>query len=410
MLKVKKDSMFFRFSAYGFLKNLRFFEPFILLIFRSYGLTFFQIGVLYSIRDIATNLLEIPTGIAADAFGRRRAMVSAFVFYLLSFIMLYFLEDYLYLILAIILFAFGEAFRSGTHKALILEYLNIHQISDLKVYYYGLTRSASQLGSALNALIAAALVFYTGSYRIMFLAAVIPYLLDLINVASYPKELDGDIPGVKRDEIWMRLRATLEGFIKIFRDGDVLRALLNSSSFGAFFKSTKDYLQPILAAMALSLVIFENYQGAQREALIIGSIYFGIYLLTSLASRRAYYFSSRFSSLSRAVNITYLAGVILLILSGVSSSLQVNGVAVICFILLFILNNIRRPINVGLISDQISSNIMASGLSAEAMMTTILSAIIAPLLGYMADILSVGQGISIIGLLMLGLFFFVRVK
>ena len=402
--------MFFRFSAYGFLKNLRFFEPFILLIFRSYGLTFFQIGILYSIRDIATNLLEIPTGIAADAFGRRRAMVSAFVSYLLSFIMLYFLADYIYLILAIILFAFGEAFRSGTHKALILEYLNIHQISDLKVYYYGLTRSASQLGSALNALIAAALVFYTGSYRIMFLAAVIPYLLDLINVASYPKELDGDIPGVKREEIWIRLRGTLEGFIKIFRDGKVLRALLNSAGFGAFFKSTKDYLQPILAAMALSLVIFENYQGAQREALIIGSIYFGIYLLTSLASRQSYNFSSRFSSLSRAVNITYLAGVILLIISGVSSSLQVNVLAVICFILLFILNNIRRPINVGLISDQISSNIMASGLSAEAMMTTILSAIIAPLLGYLADILSVGGGISIIGVVMLSLFFFVRVK
>ncbi len=410
MLKIKKDVMFFKFSAYGFLKNLRFFEPFILLIFRSYGLTFLQIGILYSIRDIATNLLEIPTGIAADAFGRRRAMVSAFVSYLLSFIMLYFLEDYLYLILAIILFAFGEAFRSGTHKALILEYLNIHQLSDLKVHYYGLTRSASQLGSALNALIAAALVFYTGSYRTMFLAAVIPYLLDLINVASYPKELDGDIPGVKREEIWRRLRATLEGFIRIFRDGEVIRALLNSASFGAFFKSTKDYLQPILAAMALSLVIFENYQGAQREALIIGSTYFGIYLLTSLASRRSYYFSSRFSSLSRAVNITYLAGVILLILSGVSSSLQINVLAVICFILLFILNNIRRPINVGLISDQISSNIMASGLSSEAMMTTILSAVIAPLLGYMVDILGVGQGISIIGVVMLSLFFFVRIK
>lgn len=410
MLKIKKDSMFFKFSAYGFLKNLKFFEPFILLIFRSYGLTFLQIGILYSIRDIATNLLEIPTGIAADAFGRRRAMVSAFVSYLLSFIMLYFLEDYLYLILAIILFAFGEAFRSGTHKALILEYLNIHQISDLKVYYYGLTRSASQLGSALNALIAAALVFYTGSYRIMFLAAIVPYLLDLINVASYPKELDGDIPGVKREEIWMRLRATLDDFIKIFRDGEVIRALLNSAGFGAFFKSTKDYLQPILAAMALSLVIFENYQGAQREALIIGSTYFGIYLLTSLASRRSYYISSRFSSLSRVVNITYLAGVVLLILSGVSSSLHINVLAVICFILLFILNNIRRPINVGLISDQISSNIMASGLSAEAMMTTILSAVIAPLLGYMVDILGVGQGISIIGVVMLSLFFFVRVK
>ena len=337
-------------------------------------------------------------------------MISAFVSYLLSFIILYFLQDFPYLILAMILFAFGEAFRTGTHKALILEYLKINKISDLKVHYYGLTRSASQMGSALNALIAAALVFYTGSYRLMFLAALIPYLLDLINVASYPKELDGEIPGVKRKEIITRLKATLEGFFNIFRDRKVLRTLLNSSGFTAIFETTKDYLQPILATMALSLVVLENFQDARREALVIGVIYFGIYVLTSLASRRSYYFSSRFSSLSRSVNITYLAGVILLILSGISSSLQANAVAVVGFILLFVLNNIRRPINIGLISDRISSNIMASGLSAEAMMTTMVSAIIAPLLGFLADTLGVGQGISIAGLLMFGLFFFVRVE
>ncbi len=410
MVKIKRDSMFFRFSAYGFLKNLRFFEPFILLIFLSYGLTFLQIGILYSIRDLAANIFEIPTGIAADTFGRRKAMISAFASYLLSFTILYFLQEFSYLILAMILFALGEAFRTGTHKALILEYLNINKISDLKVYYYGLTRSASQMGSALNALIAAALVFYTGSYRLMFLAAVIPYLLDLVNVASYPKELDGEIPGVKRGEMISRLKATLDGFLKIFRDKKVLKILLNSSGYSAMFKSTKDYLQPILAALALSMVILESYQDPRREALIIGVIYFGIYMLTSQASRRSYDFSSRFSSQSRSVNSTFLAGVVLLIISGVSSSLQFNALAVLGFILLFILDSIRRPINVGLISDQISSRIMASGLSAEAMLTTIISALIAPLLGFMADSLGVGPGISFAGLLMFGLFFFVRIE
>ena len=77
--QITRDSMFYRFSLYGFLKNLRFFDPFILLIFRSYGLSFLQIGILYSVRDIATNLLELPTGLLADSFGRRRAMVSAFI-------------------------------------------------------------------------------------------------------------------------------------------------------------------------------------------------------------------------------------------------------------------------------------------------------------------------------------------
>ena len=244
----------------------------------------------------------------------------------------------------------------------------------------------------------------------MFLAALIPYILDLINLASYPEELDGDIQGVKGEEIWPRLKDTFRGFTDIFKDGKVFRTLLNSSSFSAFFKSVKDYLQPILAALALSVVLFEDLRETRREALVIGLVYFCIYLLTSLASRRAYNFSSRFNSLTMAVNLTYLAGGLLMVLAGLTAALNLKIIAVVCFILIFILNNIRRPINVGFISDQISTRVMASGLSAEAQFTTIISAFIAPLLGFLADTLGVGPGVGLIGLLMLVIFSFVRVS
>lgn len=409
-MMITKDSMFYRFSLYGFLKNLRFFDPFILLIFRSYGLTYLQIGILYSIREVAANILEIPTGVVADSFGRRRVMVAAFLFYIASFLMFYFFEDMVFLSLAMVLFAFGEAFRSGTHKALILEYLNIKGINDLKVAYYGLTRSASQFGSAVNALIAAGLVFYTGSYRVMFLAATVPYFLDLLNVISYPKILDGKYQRIRKAEVWNRINTTLGEFRQIFYEKSFLRALLNSSSFAGVFKSTKDYLQPILAALALSVALLNNLEDTRREAVIIGLVYFGIYILTSLASRRAYQFSERFSSLSKAVNISYIFGIGFLILSGVMTQLQIILVAVICFIGLFLINNIRRPINVGIISDQISSQVMASGLSTEAQFTTLFSALFAPLLGLLVDSFGVGSGIAIIGLIMLVLYPIVRVK
>lgn len=409
-MMITKDSMFYRFSLYGFLKNLRFFDPFILLIFRSYGLTYLQIGILYSIREVAANILEIPTGVVADSFGRRRVMVAAFLFYIASFLMFYFFEDMVFLSLAMVLFAFGEAFRSGTHKALILEYLNIKGINDLKVAYYGLTRSASQFGSAVNALIAAGLVFYTGSYRVMFLAATVPYFLDLLNVISYPKILDGKYQRIRKAEVWNRINTTLGEFRQIFYEKSFLRALLNSSSFAGVFKSAKDYLQPILAALALSVALLNNLEDTRREAVIIGLVYFGIYILTSLASRRAYQFSERFSSLSKAVNISYIFGIGFLILSGVMTQLQIILVAVICFIGLFLINNIRRPINVGIISDQISSQVMASGLSTEAQFTTLFSALFAPLLGLLVDSFGVGSGIAIIGLIMLVLYPIVRVK
>lgn len=66
--------------------------------------------------------------------------------------------------------------------------------------YYGSTRAASQLGSAINSLIAAAIVFYSGNYKVVFLAATLPYIFNLINLATYPKELDGEIKKTGKQE------------------------------------------------------------------------------------------------------------------------------------------------------------------------------------------------------------------
>ena len=58
-----------RFSLYGFLKNQRYFEPFIILFFLDKGLSFTQIGFLIAYRELLINLLEIPSGAVADLFG-----------------------------------------------------------------------------------------------------------------------------------------------------------------------------------------------------------------------------------------------------------------------------------------------------------------------------------------------------
>ena len=61
--------MLFRFSLYGFLKNQRYFEPFILLAFMQKGLSFAMIGLLIGFREICINIMEIPTGAVADVAG-----------------------------------------------------------------------------------------------------------------------------------------------------------------------------------------------------------------------------------------------------------------------------------------------------------------------------------------------------
>ncbi len=407
-MNLKNDRLFPRFAAYGFLKNLRFFDPFIILIFREAGLSFLQIGFLYSIRDVATNILEIPTGVFADAFGRRKAMVMAFASYLISFVIFYLFTTFPLYALAMILFAFGEAFRSGTHKALILEHLKMTEREHLKVAYYGRTRSFSQLGSALNALIAAALVFYTGSYRIMFLAATIPYTLDLLNMLSYPKALDGDLQRIPLKNIWTQTKNTIRGFSGIFTNRLALRSILNSSLYIALFKSTKDYLQPILESFALSLPFLLLVSDIKRSALLIGLVYFVIYLFTSYASRSAAGFSDRFPSLGRAINLSFLFGATMLLVAGFATSAKLTILSIIVFLIFYALASLRRPMNVAYISDQIDSRVMASGLSVEAQFSTILTAIFAPLLGLLADNFGIGAALAVLGAGVLGIYLFVK--
>ncbi len=401
---IPKDRMFYKFSLYGFLKNLRLFEPFLILFFLSSNLTFTDIGILYATAEISTNLFEIPTGIYADIFGRRKSMLMGFSAYLVTFTIFYLTSNFYLFLVAMVLYGLGDAFRSGTHKAMILEYLKIKGMEDKKVEYYGATRSASQFGSAINSLLAAFVVFYTGDYHLIFLVTIIPYILDFINLATYPKELDGNIEKVLKKSVWTQVKLTLRDFASMFRNIKALKALLNSSLFDSGFKASKDYLQPILQSFALSIPIMLAFTGRQRTAVVVGIVYFFLYLLSSYASRKSHVAVKKFKKITLAINTTFLIGTSFIIFAGLSYWLTLSIISILLFIGLHILFNLRRPMNVSYVSDQISSRIMASGLSVESQLKMIFSATFSFVIGVLADLLGVGLSLFIVGFIILSLF------
>jgi hypothetical protein len=279
----------------------------------------------------------------------------------------------------------------------------------LKVPYYGRTRSASQLGSALNSLIAAGLVFYTGNYRYVFLASIVPYVLDLVNLATYPARLDGELAELQWTALPGQLKATAGTFLGIFKNLGAVRAILNSSGFDAFFKATKDYLQPILETFALGLPIFLVFESEQRSSLVIGVVYFFIFLMSSYASRTAGDIGDRFRDVAQAINVTFLIGAGFLLIAGLASWQEVRVVSILVFLGLYLLHNIRKPLNVAFISDQISNEVMASGLSVESQLVTLLMVVISPILGALADVLGVGGALAVLGVAMSVLALLLRV-
>jgi len=127
--KINNSKLMWKFRFYGFFKNLRFFEPFLLIMLLdpSIGLSLFEIGLLISIREIFTYIFEIPSGMIADKFGKKRELLICFIFYIISFVFYFFgldpdtvVSNLVFLVIASIFFGLGESFRSGTHKAMEL--------------------------------------------------------------------------------------------------------------------------------------------------------------------------------------------------------------------------------------------------------------------------------------------------
>lgn len=408
-----KDLQYYKFCLYGFLKNLRFFEPFLYLFFLEKGFTYFQIGTLITVRELMRNLMEIPSGVLADVFGRRRTLILSFLSYILSFVVFYLFSSYLAFVFAMIIYAFGDSFRTGTHKAMIFEYLNINNWTDHKVYYYGHTRSWSQIGSAISSLTAAFLVFYSGNYQIIFLYSIVPYVLDLALIISYPKELEGNNTNWKDVSIGATFSVLFKEIKHSFLNLKFAKTISNIASFSGYVRAVKDYLQPMIFMLVLSLPVAFNVSKDRLSSLVIGGVYFIIYLLTSFASRNAGTIAGKFENLSQALNKTLIFGLFVGVISGLlysTGSVLLSVLSVLLFISLFVIENIRRPVGVSYVADLFDKKILATTLSVESQVKGIFAAILAPIMGFLADKIGIGQAMVLISIVMLVIFPLIRIK
>lgn len=384
--------MLFRFSLYGFLKNQRYFEPFLMLVFLEKGMSFFAIGLLVAFREACINLLGIPTGAIADVCGRRRAMILSFAAYIVSFVVFAFSANAPLLYLAMGLFAVGESFREGTHKAMIFTWLRIHGREAERTRIYGYTRSWSQIGSAVSVALAAIFVIATDGYRYVFLFAIVPYALGIVNFLSYPAELDGDLDeraGVRAVAAHLK-----EAVGQSLRKPGLRRLMLESMGFEGVFKAVKDYLQPVIkaaaaGALAASGVWFFSAGGGwsetQRSAALVGIVYFALYLLSAWGSRQAHRLSDRLGGDEGSSRALWLAAAALYGAVLVGGWFGATGVLIAAFALLHVAQSAWRPTIISRFDDQAEERQGATVLSIEGQAQGLATLGLAPIVGLAID-------------------------
>ena len=393
--EIKSDFQIKKFCAYGFLKNLRFFEPYLLIFLMGKGLDLFEIGILIAIREVIVNVFEIPSGIIADYFGRKKELYLCFTFYVISFICFFFTNSFLVASFAMVFFGLGEAFRSGTHKAMIYTYLDSKGWQSDKTFVYGRTHSFSLVGSTISSIVGILLILNVTSINLIFLFSIIPYVLDFILIVSYPQFLDN---ADKKSQ--MNIRDLFKSGIAKLRKNSILKKMLvEEGMFEATISFIKDLIQPILELIIVGsgIVILSTLSAEDNLHVVLGFVYAILNLLGSIASRKSYAIKQSRSNLTCLYFIHLMLAISMALLAVISKNpYLVFGV----YIIIYLLYNIRKPIFVDEIDEHIEKSSRATVHSLSSQLKSLFLIIFAPLLGFIAD----KFGISSIMLILAAIF------
>ncbi len=382
--------MLFRFSLYGFLKNLRFFESFLILALLDRDLDFAAIGWLVAVREITVTACEVPSGAVADSLGRRRCMVASMAAYVASALLLALSQSYALLVGAMLAQGLGDAFRSGTHKAMIDAWLRQQGRADERSRVYGFTRSWSKIGSAVSALCGGLLLVAGADYRGMFLASAVVALLNLVNLATYPKGLDlppEAVPGSLRGT----LHALREALREVVAPGRLRGLLVSSSTALGTYEVARDYLQPVLQTLALAIPIGVGLRDEARVGLAVGVVSAVMFLLAGAASRRSHRVESRLGGADRAARSLMLGQVACYGVVGVGLAFGIAWCAVLAFVAMGILHNFWRPVQMGRVADASDAARTATVMSIESQASALVAALCAPAIGLSVDLLAEGR-------------------
>ncbi len=407
---IKKNRQIKKFCLYGFLKNLRFFEPYLYIyLMQVVHLNLFQIGTLFSIRGIIIYLFEIPSGIFADQYGKKTELMICFLFYIASFFFFFWGGSYAIVAVAMVLFGLGEAFRSGTHKAMIYSYLEQKNWFEHKTYVYGRTRSFSLIGSSLSAFVSILLIIRLPRMQSIFLFSIIPYLIDFLLIWSYPDTLNE--PVETTISIKKFITHSIEQLKNIFANKPLRKVAVSSSLFDAIFKVLKDYIQPILQDLILvsGIYIVATMDAATQLKIILGLIYGVMYIFSSWVSGNVYRLNLKFNS-DKLMDISFdILGVVFFIMFFAVKT-KIMLVVILLYFFLYLLKDGRRPLAVDVFGDYMKKNERATVLSIDSQLSSFFMIVLAPLFGYIADKFGVATLFLVVGLSILLLNRFLRVE
>ena len=357
----------------------------VILYYLSFGLSYFQVGLLESVFLITGLIFEIPTGIIADKIGRRNSTVIGAGLIPFACITTALAHDFITFAFVSFIWGVAIAFMNGASEALVYDSLKEINKEDDYVKVGGKAMASFFITTAIFAPLGAYL--FTVERHIPFIVdtfiTIIPFFVYL--TMTEPQKW-------QTDEKPSYLAIFKEGFGQIFNNLYIRWYILfGLLLMGVLYAFSSTFSQPILIQQGLPV----------KQIGFVFSVY------TICQAFTSFYASKIEERLGESKSIFLI--ILLLGLSLIAMRIPVLFIVLPFYILHFTTKGFMNPILMNYLQKHISSSVRATTLSIQNFGDGIVGAIVVPLFGFIADKSSVPNSVLILGLTMLvgGFLFFI---
>lgn len=329
------------------------------------GFSMVEIGFAESCFHVASFLFEIPSGVIADVFGRKRSMILSQCMFILSAVGMIFSNSMFGICASLILDALGYNFASGTREALAYDSLKAADCEERYLEFSSLEMTIYRIGNA-SAVLCAGFALLIG-YRRAYLLDVVLGVVCLI-VSFQLKEVkivETQFEGRISERIFRCFR---ECFFFLTHNTASLRLMFMNAFVGAVSILTAFYLQVELEQSVLPDVL-------------LGPALFGISLGGAVGAKLTVKFSGW---KYRGLYVFCLAGVTGGLICGLSGS-----VAVMCAGGFFagFCDNLLEVRTDALLNERFPSSQRATLISVSSLCFSCVMIVLSPVIGYLFSVM-----------------------
>lgn len=227
-----------------------FFGPFIILFYQSRGLSLTEGMLLQSIYAIGVVILEVPTGVIADIYGKRKSLIVGALAFVIALICYYFSHSFWQFALSELIAALGMSFISGADSAFIHETLKSlgreGEYKKIEGRARGLMQAGNAVGEVLSGFVASISLAFT------FLASAAGVFIAFLVSVTFSK------PPVKlaREEQVDYKKVITESYRVIKTNRKILWLTLFFALFNGMIWPTNFISQPYLQDVGVPILYF----------------------------------------------------------------------------------------------------------------------------------------------------------